>query len=265
MEDALRIMSHNVWCGPVYDRDILYPQLYAAYAPDVLCLQEMTPGMYASRMVPLLEESFDLLRPDTHGLTDNTPILLRRGVFRVLECGWHLFAGRNNDNTKSIAYAMLETVREGKRLGVCSNHFWWEEKEVEDDLARVDDARQMQAFVDYLRVKYDAPVLSMGDFNSRPFSPAYQAILQAGGMDARWCASQSRNMSSTHHPYAKLNEKKGTYEEGPAPQGGHLRALDHIFVYGLPQMEILRFEVVTEQRALDLSDHCPIYVDALPR
>lgn len=40
-----------------------------------------------------------------------------------------------------------------------------------------------------------------------------------------------------------------------------------MFVYGRDQLDVKVFNVITEQEALDVSDHCPIYVDCkiLPR
>jgi hypothetical protein len=32
----LRIMSHNIWCGPVYNRDLHMRDIYMRYLPDVL-------------------------------------------------------------------------------------------------------------------------------------------------------------------------------------------------------------------------------------
>ena len=54
----LRIMSHNIWCGPVYNRDLHMRDIYMRYLPDVLGLQEMTPNLYQSRIVELLEPCF---------------------------------------------------------------------------------------------------------------------------------------------------------------------------------------------------------------
>lgn len=77
----IRIMSHNIWCGEVHNRDLHLAEIYFRHAPDVLALQEMTQNLYDSRLLSLLEEKYELLKPDTQGLLDNTPLLVRRGVF----------------------------------------------------------------------------------------------------------------------------------------------------------------------------------------
>ena len=59
-------------------------------------------------------------------------------------------------------------------------------------------------------------------------------------------------------PYAVYNPESGEYENGPMPKGSHLNAIDHMFVYGHEQLDVRVFNVVTEQEALDVSDHCPI-------
>ena len=75
----LRIMSHNIWCGPVYNRDLHMRDIYMRYLPDVLGLQEMTPNLYQSRIIELLSPEYELLtHNEAEGYTDNTPLLIRK-------------------------------------------------------------------------------------------------------------------------------------------------------------------------------------------
>ena len=100
----LRIMSHNIWCGAVYNRDLHMRDIYMRYLPDVLGLQEMTPNLYESRIIDLLSSEYELLtHKEAEGFTDNTPLLIRKGVFDVIDHGWHLYTGLNNHKTKSLA------------------------------------------------------------------------------------------------------------------------------------------------------------------
>lgn len=265
--EKIRIMSHNIWCGPcgspdgnVYGRDKALAQLFEKYSPDVLSLQEMTPGMYRSDIVKNTSEVFEWLEPDTNGLVNNTPILIKKGVFNVLEQGWHLFTGLNNSATKSVSWAVLEFKNSGKVIGVCSNHFWWEENGAENDAARVGDALQQQAFVDYIKTKYNVPVFSMGDLNCAIGSTPYNEMISHSGMDSRLCAVKHCDRINTLHEYPILDEG-GFYRDGQAPVGSHMDAIDHIIVYGQEKVYVEGFYVVSEQVALDVSDHCPVYID----
>lgn len=262
----IRIMSHNIWCGEVHDRDLHLAEIYFRHQPDVLGLQEMTQNLYDSRLLGLLSEKYELLKPDTKGLLDNTPLLIKKGVFNVVDCGWHLYDGLNNHQSKSLAWAVLEKKDDGMRLGVISTHYWWKNGP-ESDLARVYDAKQMTAYAHYMRVEYGVPVVAMGDLNMRIGAPGYLELISHGAMDMRIAASEYASLSNTHHPYAVYNPENNSYENGPAPKGCHLNAIDHMFVYGRDQLDVKVFNVVTEQEALDVSDHCPIYVDCkiLPR
>lgn len=262
----IRIMSHNIWCGEVHNRDLHLAEIYFRHAPDVLALQEMTQNLYDSRLLSLLEEKYELLKPDTQGLLDNTPLLVRRGVFDVVKCGWHIYDGLNNHKSKSLACALLRKTDDGSEIGVISTHYWWQAGP-ESDLARVYDAKQLTAYAHFMQVEYGVPVVAMGDLNMRIGAPGYIEMTSTGAMDMRMAAVEYASRSNTHHPYAVYNPESGEYENGPMPKGSHLNAIDHMFVYGHEQLDVRVFNVVTEQEALDVSDHCPIYVDCkiLPR
>lgn len=262
----IRIMSHNIWCGEVHNRDLHLAEIYFRHAPDVLALQEMTQNLYDSRLLSLLEEKYELLKPDTQGLLDNTPLLVKRGVFDVVKCGWHIYDGLNNHKSKSLAWALLRKTDDGSEIGVISTHYWWQAGP-ESDLARVYDAKQLTAYAHFMQVEYGVPVVAMGDLNMRIGAPGYIEMTSTGAMDMRMAAVEYASRSNTHHPYAVYNPESGEYENGPMPKGSHLNAIDHMFVYGHEQLDVRVFNVVTEQEALDVSDHCPIYVDCkiLPR
>ncbi len=262
----IRIMSHNIWCGEVHNRDLHLAEIYFRHAPDVLALQEMTQNLYDSRLLSLLEEKYELLKPDTQGLLDNTPLLVRRGVFDVVKCGWHIYDGLNNHKSKSLAWVILRKTDDGSEIGVISTHYWWQAGP-ESDLARVYDAKQLTAYAHFMQVEYGVPVVAMGDLNMRIGAPGYIEMTSTGAMDMRMAAVEYASRSNTHHPYAVYNPESGEYENGPMPKGSHLNAIDHMFVYGHEQLDVRVFNVVTEQEALDVSDHCPIYVycKILPR
>ena len=168
----IRIMSHNIWCGEVHNRDLHLAEIYFRHAPDVLALQEMTQNLYDSRLLSLLEEKYELLKPDTQGLLDNTPLLVRRGVFDVVKCGWHIYDGLNNHKSKSLAWALLRKTDDGSEIGVISTHYWWQAGP-ESDLARVYDAKQLTAYAHFMQVEYGVPVVAMGDLNMRIGAPGY--------------------------------------------------------------------------------------------
>lgn len=262
----IRIMSHNIWCGAVYNRDSHLANIYLRYAPDIIGLQEMTQNLYDSRLLSLLDEQYELLRPETNGMLDNTPLLIRRGVFETVKCGWHLYDGLNNHASKSLAWAVLRKTDGGEMIGVISTHYWWQ-KGPESDTARVYDAHQLGAYARFIATEYQVPVVVMGDLNMRIGAAGYNAMLADGAMDMRIAAVEYASRSNTHHPYAVFDPESGEYINGPMPRGSHLQAIDHMFVYGHAGLDVRTFDVITEQEALDASDHCPIFVDCriLPR
>ena len=57
----------------------------------------------------------------------------------------------------------------------------------------------------------------------------------------------------THHDYPKL-EENGIYSKGPMP----VRVLDYLFTYGKNEIPAEKFEILTTEKALTSSDHCPL-------
>ncbi len=258
---VLRIMTHNIWIPPLYNRSTLLHKIYKEYDPDILCLQEITPVIHDSGFLDGFDGKYTIVLPRIGEYYNNTPVLFRNGMFSLLGSGWHLFDGRNNNDTKSVTWAVLEHVS-GGRIGICSAHFWYDTKSYEDDLCRRYDAEQCMTYIDKILAKYNVPVILMGDLNCTVTSPAYRYLMSRGGMDARMAAEKYDDRINTFHDSPHLDPDTQLYSGGAAPQGTHLDAIDHMIIFGQEKLAVRSLNVLTQQAVLDSSDHCPVYMDA---
>lgn len=270
-ELKIRLYDQNIWGNMASDqrianRNSLIRDLIFACQPDVCCFQECNPRTSRAGATPiqdLLSEQYTEAETDAGNL-NYTPVFFLRGRYRLLDSGWHLYTGgpeRNDCNSKSITWAVLEDTATGIGFGVCSTHFWWKSDTALDNQQRLQNAAELYATMVEMGEKYRIPVLAAGDLNcgaeSAQGSDPYHFLLAKGLLDARTAAAVTTD-SFTHHAYPVMNSA-GIYENGGRP----VRTLDHAFVTDHPRLKIDRFMVETSQKALDTSDHCPLIVDAI--
>ena len=88
----LRIMSHNIWCGPVYNRDLHMRDIYMRLLDDLLNDNRESPifthhidyinKSYYKRVVPYEDSEPNQIVVDyIAGMTDNYFIELHRHLF----------------------------------------------------------------------------------------------------------------------------------------------------------------------------------------
>lgn len=257
-----RIMTHNIWIPPLHNRRQLLGDIYNRYDPDILCLQEITPVIHNEGFLQDFEGKFAVVLPKNGEYYNNTPVLYKPDRFTLVDSGWHLFDGKNNSDTKSVTWSVLERIEDGQRIGICSAHFWYAELSAEDDLCRKYDAEQCLPYIKRMVDQYQIPVIIAGDLNCKIGSSAYNCLIENGGMDTRIAAESYKNRINTFHGAPELNEETCLYSDGPLPIGSHLEAIDHMILFAHEKLKVHTLSVVTEQTALDASDHCPVYIDA---
>ncbi|MBQ8431706.1 MAG: endonuclease/exonuclease/phosphatase family protein [Clostridia bacterium] len=262
----MRLYDQNIWGNMkpdqcIANRNGLIRGLIAKYDPDVCGFQECNPKTSRAGDTPivaLLEDAYEEVCP-TLADRNFTPIFYHRERMRLLDGGWFLFDGKNDKNSKSVTWALLEERAGKQRCAVLSVHFWWKWESEEDTLQRRANAAQLVDFCRALRQEHGVPIFVMGDLNSGIGShqgeDAYREMLRLGMQDARNLAKESTQML-TAHAYPILNAE-GKYVDGGDP----IKTLDYIFCYGELPTSVDSFRVLTEREALDSSDHCPLLLD----
>lgn len=262
----MRIYNQNIWGNMKSDqcianRNLLIRGLIEKYAPDVCGFQECNPKTSRAGDTPivaLMEDIYGEVCPE-YADRNFTPLFYHRERLSLVDGGWFLFEGKNDKNSKSVTWGVLEEKIGGKRFAALSVHFWWKWESEEDDAQRRANAAQLTDFCRTLSEKYDVPMFIMGDLNSGIGSHqgegAYREMLRLGMRDTRDLAKESTSML-TAHAYPVLNEE-GKYVDGGEP----FKTLDYIFCFSQMPSSIDSFCVLTERDALDSSDHCPLLLD----
>lgn len=122
-------------------------------------------------------------------IVNYTPILYRKDKYKVIEAGVVFLRSRYTEtNTKSMSWAVLETIETGERFIVTNLHGALimatynipGSNSVEGAAWRVDNVAQMLEKLDELKAKYgDLPTLSTGDYNFNADAQAYKDALRA--------------------------------------------------------------------------------------
>lgn len=272
----VRIMSNNVWqCDnnrPVWialgedcSAKVRAPGLaavYMAYAPDVICFQEMSQLMIALIRRELSQNGYDYkLLSYTSGSssTDFTCILYRADTLELLDRGHHYYDYGNNGGTKSFTWGYFKHLATGKTFSALSTHLWYksEANQPGSDDIRTRQAAEIVEAMNKLSTKYDAPIFIMGDFNTRATTEAIKT-LERGGFDNTF--DRALLYKSDHQGRHTCSPDDGFSRES-SPATYKTQAIDHILIKDNGQTDINIFNHVCPYFYIKLSDHYPVYVD----
>ena len=255
----MKVYSQNVWNhNPVEYRNSLIHSMIREENADICLFQECGPETNRAGSVSLpelLKYEYTEVCPEVAD-KNFTPVFFKKDKYNLIDSGYFLYTGFNDVNSKSITWAVLEERDSLKCVAVVSTHFWWKFDSIEDNLQRLQNVKELKEICDDLIERYRVPIIIGGDFNNGENADQgdepYKAMLQLGFKDLRLAAPKVVNCY-THHAYPVCNDS-GIYQEGSMPD----KTLDYIFLYGDFEISIQEFEIVTKQKALDSSDHCPL-------
>ena len=106
--------------------------------------------------------------------------------------------------------------------------------------------------------KYDAPVYIMGDFNTRTTTDAYKVFTDGGFQDTFNLATVFASNHRGRHTCGPEGFARET-----SPETYKDSAIDHILIKNGKATEIMVFNHVRPYFYIKLSDHYPLYVDAV--
>lgn len=274
---SARFMGFNIWGdyfnNPPHEREDGILTVIRRWKPDILALQEVTDAWWTSKLFPeLAKDGYEVVKGDEQAAfkaaraTDlsvkhtrnHVPLLYRTDRYRLIASGFDVFHARLDWN-KGATWAVLEDRLTGKGVITFSTHFWWQSNGKESDTIREQNAELLLWRLRTLKAKFPYAVIGGGDLNSRPGSWAYDALTAAGYCTAAKVADEASQLS-THHGDPK-RDATGRYRGGLRPEDNTpATSIDHVFVE-TNAIRALKHVVVTDQDALDSSDHSPVVVD----
>lgn len=275
----LKFMSFNIWGdyfgNPVEEREAGVEATILKNRPDVVSLQEVTPGWYASPMFAhLKQKGYALVRGDEDAALaraafagekmpkhiNHEPLLYRTDRLKLLDSGTDFFH-LSLTASKSATWAVMERKSDGRRFVAFATHFWWQSNGVESDVIRELNARHILWLLADIRRKWgaDMPAILGGDLNSTDASFAH-AMLRSGGFVNAALHADVRSPYCSHHgnPVRGADGKYHGARRAAAYDTSDY-SIDHIFY--TKGIHALKHEIITDQTALDVSDHSPVMVE----
>lgn len=249
----------NVWnYSPSQYRNKLIRSLISDFDADVCMFQEFGPDTICSGELPLpslMENVYEKVCKETVK-RNFTPVYYKRDKFNLIDSGYFLYDGFNDADSKSVTWAVMEERSSLSKFAVISTHFWWMFSSEKDNEQRLRNVDELYEICNKIKEKHDVPIIVGGDLNNgknaEQGEEPYNYMIQKGFADVRFHAEET-TFTFTHHDYPILNEA-GIYEKGALP----VRNLDYIFTFGNYPVKPKKFDVITTQKALDSSDHCPL-------
>ena len=253
-----RIMTSNIWGdyfgNEVEGRDEQLFNIYKKYSPDVLGLQEMTKGWYASPIWETLSAEYSFVGADIFSSANYTPMLCKTEKFDLAEKGFLLFP-ETPDSSKSLTWAVLSDKESGKKAAFCNVHFMWKTG-AEWDAIRVKNAECTVLKMRELAAKYGCPAFAFGDMNCTVTQPAFDYFRKEGIGDL-FTADETAEKFTTEHG-DPVRGADGKFH-GKLLDEDFRSSIDHIV--GIGEYSVKKYRLVYDADALDATDHTPVYAD----
>ncbi|MBQ5816688.1 MAG: endonuclease/exonuclease/phosphatase family protein [Oscillospiraceae bacterium] len=254
----MRIMTSNIWGdyfkNPVDVREDFLYDVFKKYDADIIGLQEVTPNWYKGEMMTKwLPDEYMFVGTE---LTDNknyVPFVYKK-YLKLVSKGYE-YLENTPDASKGITWAVLK--REDDSLfAVCNTHFWWMTGP-EHDVIRVDNAHQLVNLMKALKNRYNCPVFAFGDMNCVLASDVFKVYAE-NDVQHMLDLAEKKCLVGSHHGDPVLGED-GRYHGTKTEKDKNL-SIDHMVALG-DGFKVLEYMIVEDQKALDATDHSPVYVD----
>lgn len=266
------VMYHNVLGYvdkyPAANRPKLALQVYLAYMPDVIGMQECGQSYYRSYaqvlMNGLSDAGYQEIVFRTEGGTGN-PIFYNSNKLTLLDSGYD--HARSGD--KGTTWAVFcEKENPEKIFAVTNSHFAANSNAGGNanrgNTYRVADAQVLLKVVGQIETAYpEIPIIVGGDFNSSASSDPGKTLREGGLTHATEFAKVSADYSAWIG-YPVYDDEKGYYLPRSFVWANIAGALDHVMFGGnLSAITAQEYAILKDRLCCVVSDHLPqlIYVD----
>lgn len=255
-DDEVRIMTSNLlvhyksWGGPdARPRAKMFFETVHTYQPDVIGVQEVSGQWF--NCIMRNKDSYKMLYSFSTGALMRMTGLMYNSETLTLIDKWQIAYEQGNDSRlRRAVWGVFESKKTGERFAVISTHF---------DCIRENEEELMHSYMDYqtkkiaeisaeLKEKYNVPVFSIGDFNTKNQGEGVDPIMDAPEIYDELC----KEFTDT-----RLVSKEKV--SGNALDSADEPTWDHIFLDGEAQID--RYAIVSPEALSTMSDHYPIFAD----
>lgn len=246
----LRIMSFNI-LAELWDtkakatlpgREENVAAILLSYMPDVVGLQETTDLWY-SLLEPKLEGVYKFASHKIpSGKTNYSTMMYNVQTTQLIECKTVVYSKGNSSQMRNLTWGRFRRISDGAEYIVTCTH--WDITNDRIDAQWPENAQLIKELYE----KYKLPIFATGDYNADETEQFKSFMAKTGMLDPKYKAKTINNAGKTYHD---LGQKPSSSEY----------AIDHIPCMPVTGTELLYYNVLKCQAALDASDHCPIYID----
>ena len=255
----MRIMTSNIWGdyfgNPVSARENDMYRVYEIYKPDVIGMQEVTRNWYTGNLFKKLSDEYNFVGTEIYNNINYCPLAYKKG-HKLLAKGSEPF-DLDIDYSKELTWAVLER-EDGKVYGVANAHYWYMKRGEIDNVIRDRNAIKTIELIKYISGRFHCPVFIFGDLNCTISSSVFTSLFASANVKHAYDLAEIKDDIKSHHGNPVVDEN-GKYH-GKTTDLDHTHSIDHIMAYG-NGYEIKAFKVITDQYALDATDHSPVYAD----
>lgn len=186
----------------------------------------------------------------TGALMRMTALMYNSETLTLIDKGQIAYEQGNDSRLRRAVWGIFESKNTGERFAVISTHF---------DCIRENEEELMHSYMEYqtkkiaeisaeLKEKYNVPVFSIGDFNTKNQGEGVDPIMDAPEIYDNLC----KEFTDT-----RLVSKEKV--SGNALDSADTPTWDHIFLDG--EAQINRYAIVSPEALSTMSDHYPIFAD----
>lgn len=254
----MRIMTTNIWGdyfgNPVLPRQADLHRVYQTYSPDVIGFQEVTKSWYQSDLFPGLSQDYFFVGTEICENKNFVPLAVKND-YELLAKGYERFSD-TPDASKAVTWAVVRK-EEQQTVAVCNTHFWWKTG-VEHDRLRVKNAQQLCEVMRELLSRFHCPVFAFGDLNCKRSSSVFSDVFRKYNVFSLFDMAAEKDDVCSLHGDPEI-QQDGTCI-GKMTDRTQEDSIDHIIAIG-SGFGVSQYRVVTEQFALDATDHSPVFAD----
>ena len=247
-----------------YDRLQYFKETVLEYLPDFIGFQECGKEWrelptFVNRFLPLI--GYREVRCGQNDSENFNPIYYRAEKFSVVDCGWHIYSGANNSNSKSYTWAVFRDKKTGTKIGAFSTHYYYTGDEIGRE-TRKQNSRELCQGIREASKKYCCSFVGCGDFNSTVAEPPHDILRENKMLNAYDIAEQRSNIGSCHEGpgYDVETEILTTQNDYDTSPEFRKYVIDHVYVYG-GRVAVKLLDIPISETALLTTDHTLVLSD----
>ncbi len=267
----VRMIFNNLWGNADSQSELrakMFVELYEAYSPDIVCLQECSPGLRNMGIVPgMTALGFNEVPSDpknTYYQKENVtrnPIFYNTETVVMLDYGFYqlatmdfgkypelmggytktqLYNVAKDDGSKSVTWGIFQSKKTGDIFLVGSTHLWWKGEAI-DDVVRTIQMRELREVLTAAAASYmkengltgTMPVICGGDYNSRMSTNSYPSMSNGEvpftNLNDLVTDTAHKLTNSSTHGYPTWHPGFGIWSNVDSNANNYDNAIDHIF------------------------------------